>query len=355
MQRLRLLAHHSQAWRVTRLIAILPLPPFPGVLPVALGMSEKACYRLGARATGDLALGLGAKDKMHGEDRPHSTRTKLSVPAVRAAKGRQKLVMVTAYEYLTAQLSEAAGMDILLVGDSLGMVMLGYESTVPVTIDEMIHHGKAVVRGAPHTHIVIDLPFGSYQVSDAQAVESAVRVMKETGGDAVKLEGGAAMTTRLAAITRVGIPVMAHLGLTPQTAGALGGFKVQGRDRDSAHALLTDADAVAAAGVYGIVLEAIPQQLAALITARVPIPTIGIGAGPGCDGQVLVSADLVGLFSNFTPTFVKRYADLGTQYRSALADYAAEVRAGDFPAAQHAFTMKPNVLRDVLAAEVRVS
>lgn len=289
---------------------------------------------------------------MQGEERTHATRTKLTPPTIRAAKGRRKLAMVTAYEYLAAQLSEAVGLDLLLVGDSLGMVMLGYASTVPVTLDEIIHHGKAVVRGASHTHIVVDLPFGSYQVSDAQAVESAVRVLKETGCDAVKLEGGAAMATRLAAIARAGIPVMAHLGLTPQTAGALGGFKVQGRDRDSARALLTDADVVAAAGAYAVVLEAIPQELAALITARVPIPIVGIGAGPQCDGQVLVNADLLGLFADFTPTFVKRYADLGIQYRATLADYAAEVRSGGFPAAEHTFTMKPEVLRDVLVAEV---
>jgi 3-methyl-2-oxobutanoate hydroxymethyltransferase len=288
---------------------------------------------------------------MHETERTHTTRTKLTPPAVRAAKGRRKLAMVTAYDYLAAQISEAAELDILLVGDSLGMVVLGYESTVPVTLDEMIHHGKAVVRGAPRTHIVVDLPFGSYQVSDEQAVESAVRVQKETECDAVKLEGGTTMATRIAAITRAGIPAMAHLGLTPQTAGALGGFKAQGRDRDTARALLADADAVAAAGAYGVVLEAIPRQLAALITARVPIPTIGIGAGPDCDGQVLVNADLLGLFTSFTPKFVKRYANLDAQYRAALADYAAEVRAGDFPAAEHTFTMQADVLQDIIATE----
>lgn len=272
---------------------------------------------------------------------------KLTLPNIRAAKGQRKLAMVTAYDYPSARLSEAAGMDLLLVGDSLGMVVLGYENTVPVTLDEMIHHGKAVVRGAPHTHVVIDLPFGSYQISDRQAVGSAIRVIKETGCDAVKLEGGIAMATRIVAVVTAGIPVMAHIGLTPQTVGALGGFKVQGRDRDAARALLADADAVAMAGAYGVVLEAIPRELAALITARVPIPTIGIGAGAACDGQVLVNADLLGLFDRFTPTFVKRYTDLGAQYRAALTQYREEIQAGIFPAADHTFTMNPETLREL--------
>ena len=194
---------------------------------------------------------------------------------------------------------------------------------------------------------MVDLPFGAYQVSDEQAVANAIRLVKETGCDAVKLEGGVALASRIAAIARIGIPVMGHIGLTPQTAGALGGFKLQGRDRDAARAILADAAAVEAAGAYAVVLEMVPQQLAGLITGRLTIPTIGIGAGRGCDGQVLVNADLLGLFDRFQPKFVKRYADLGGQFRAALERYIAEVREGAFPGEEHSFNMKAEVLRDV--------
>ncbi len=283
-------------------------------------------------------------------------RQKVTIQALRAMKGARRIAMVTAYDYPSAQLSDAAGIDIILVGDSLGMVVLGYDSTVPVTMEEMIHHGRAVARGVRAAHVVVDLPFMSYQVSDEQAVANAGRLLKETGCDAVKLEGGANMASRIAAIARAGIPAMGHIGLTPQTAGALGGLKVQGRDRATARALLAGAAAVEAAGAYSLVLEAIPQQLAALITARAAIPTIGIGAGPACDGQVLVNADMLGLYTRFSPKFTKRYADLGAQYRGALARYIEEVREGAFPGPEHAFNMKADLARELAEeAEGRTS
>jgi 3-methyl-2-oxobutanoate hydroxymethyltransferase len=274
-------------------------------------------------------------------------RPKLTAPAMQAYKAQgAKIVMVTAYDYPTAQAVEAAGLDAILVGDSLGMIVLGYESTVPVTLDEMLHHTRAVVRGAGSVHVVADLPFMTYQVSNEQALTSAGRLMKEGGADAVKLEGGRAMAPRIEAITSAGIPVMAHIGLTPQSAAALGGFKVQGRSIDAARALIEDALAVEHAGAYAVVLEAIPRQLGRIITARLSIPTIGIGAGVDCDGQVLVIGDLLGVFERFTPRFAKRYADIGGATREALANFAAEARAGQFPTHEHGFAMS----RDVLAA-----
>jgi 3-methyl-2-oxobutanoate hydroxymethyltransferase len=270
-------------------------------------------------------------------------RRKLTPPEAVARKGGEKLAMVTAYDYPTARLAEAAGLDLLLVGDSLGMVVLGYASTAPVTMGEMLHHARAVVRGAPQTLVVVDLPFMAYQVGDAQAVENAGRLVKEGGADAVKLEGGAAMADRVRAIARAGIPVVGHVGLLPQTAAGQGGLRVQGRDLDGARAVLADAAAVAAAGAFALVVEAVPAELGALITERVPIPTIGIGAGPGCDGQVLVAADLLGLEDRLAPKFAKRYADLGAATRDAFAAYAAEVRAGAFPDAAYSYALRPEV------------
>jgi len=265
-------------------------------------------------------------------------REKLTAPALQAMKssraGGPKIVMVTAYDYPTARAVEAAAIEAILVGDSLGMVVLGYTSTVPVTLDEMLHHTRAVVRGAGSVHVVADLPFMTYQVSDEQAVASAGRLMKEGGADAVKLEGGVAMASRIAAIVRAGIPVMAHIGLTPQSASALGGFKVQGRSLDAARGVLADAMSVQEVGAYSVVLEAIPRQLARIITARLDIPTIGIGAGVECDGQVLVSPDLLGSFDRFTPRFAKRFADIGGATRDAFARFVEEVRAG-IPLGRH--------------------
>ena len=214
-------------------------------------------------------------------------RAKLSHQMIRRRKGGDKLAMVTAYDFPMGRLAEAAGIDLILIGDSLGMVVLGYDSTVPVTLEDILHHCRAVVRGAPRTHVVADMPFMSYHVSDGQAVENAGRLLKEGGADSVKLEGGVVVAGKIRAIVAAGIPVMGHIGLTPQSSGA-GGFKVQGRDIESARAIMADAAAVAAAGAFSMVIEAVPSDLGELITQSVRVPTIGIGAGPGCDGQVLV-------------------------------------------------------------------
>lgn len=277
------------------------------------------------------------------------TKRKLSLADLPEWKQQgRKIRMITAYDYPTAVLVDQSPMDMVLVGDSLGMVVLGYESTVPVTMEEMIHHTRAVVRGAKNTFVVADLPFMSYQVSVAQAVENAGRLVKEGGADAVKLEGGADMADTVRAIVRAGIPVMGHLGLTPQTATMLGGLKVQARDAAAARGLLADAKALEEAGVFSMVLEAIPSQLADVVTREISIPTIGIGAGPHCDGQVLVLHDALGLFQRFVPRFVKRYAELGKVVADALEQYCREVADGSFPAAEHSFSMKQNELEKLL-------
>lgn len=273
------------------------------------------------------------------------TRAKLTAPAIRQMKAdHTPIVMVTAYDYPTARAVEAAGIEAILVGDSLGMVVLGYESTVPVTMEDMIHHTRAVMRGVESVHVVADLPFMSYQVSDRQAVKNAGRLMKEGGADAVKLEGGQSMAGRIAAIVNAGIPVMAHIGLTPQTASALGGFKVQGKSLDAAKAVIEDALVVEAAGAYSVVLEAVPRQLAKIIRDKLAIPTIGIGAGLECDGQVLVNGDLLGSFDRFTPRFAKRYSELQTIMQDAFREFATEVRSGEFPMAEHTFSLNRGVL-----------
>lgn len=274
-----------------------------------------------------------------------AAREKITAPAVQAMKGGDaRITMITAYDYPTARAVEAAGLDLILVGDSLGMVVLGYESTVPVTMEDILHHTRAVMRGVSSVHVVADLPFMSYQISDEQAVMNAGRLMKEGGADAVKLEGGRAVASRIEAIVRAGIPVMAHIGLTPQSAASLGGFKVQGRSLDAARGVIADAEAVERAGAYAVVIEAVPRQLARLITARVGIPTIGIGAGAECDGQVLVVGDLLGSFDRFTPRFAKRYAELATMMRDAFTTYAQEVQEGVFPAREHGFAMSREVI-----------
>lgn len=275
-----------------------------------------------------------------------SERQKLGPREVRERKGGVggKLTMLSVYDFPMARLAEAAGIDILLVGDSLAMVGLGYASTVPVTMEEMLHHTRAVVRGAPNTLVVADLPFLSYHLSDAQAIENAGRLLKEGGADTVKLEGGRAMADRVRAIATAGIPVMGHIGLTPQTAVSLGGLKTQGRDLASARAILADAAAVAEAGAFAIVVEAVPAVLGAQITQRVPVPTIGIGAGVECDGQVLLATDLLGLHPDAPqPKFAKRYAELGEAAKAAFAEFAAEVRSGAYPDAAHSYQMKPAV------------
>jgi len=252
----------------------------------------------------------------------------------------KKISMVTAYDYPGARAADEAEMDTILVGDSLGMVVLGYDSTVPVTMEEMIHHIRAVMRGTEHAFVLGDMPFMSYQVGPEQAVANAGRLIKEGGCDAVKLEGGVSMVPMVRAIARVGIPVCAHIGLTPQTATSLSGFRVQGRDAESARELLHAAEELEKAGACMLVLECVPTQVAEMITARLSIPTIGIGAGPGCDGQVLVFHDVLGLYDRFLPRFVKRYADLGQDVVQALSSYRTELEQGEFPGPEHVFTMR---------------
>ena len=253
----------------------------------------------------------------------------------------EKITMMTAYDYPTAAMVDEAGIDTILVGDSLGMVVLGYPSTVPVTMDEMIHHCKAVMRGTVRSFVLGDMPFMSYQVSTEKAVENAGRFVKEAGCDSVKLEGGSEMAPVVEAVVNAGIPVCAHIGLTPQTATKLGGFKVQGKDAESANELVQSAKDLEKAGAFMIVMECIPDLLAARITRELRIPTIGIGAGKDCDGQVLVFHDLVGIFERFTPKFVKQYAKLAPEIKDALRLYKSEVEKGLFPAAEHSFAMNP--------------
>jgi 3-methyl-2-oxobutanoate hydroxymethyltransferase len=270
-------------------------------------------------------------------------RKKVTLAELQAKKeAGEKITMMTAYDYPGAQLVDQAGIDTVLVGDSLGMVVLGYDSTVPVTMDEMIHHCKAVRRGTEGAFIIGDMPFMSYHVSVEQAVENAGRFVKEAGCDAVKLEGGSEMASVVKAVVRAGIPVCAHIGLTPQTATMLGGFRVQGKDAESGRAMVRSAKDLEEAGAFMIVMECIPDLLAARITRELRIPTIGIGAGLDCDGQVLVYHDLVGLFERFTPKFVKQYTHLAPLIREALAQYKTEVEQGTFPGPEHTFAMKPD-------------
>ena len=251
----------------------------------------------------------------------------------------EKITMMTAYDYSAASLVDQAGIDTILVGDSLGNVMLGYDSTVPVTMDEMIHHSKAVSRGVKNGFIIGDMPFMSYQVSIEKAVENAGRFLKEAGCDCVKLEGGSDMAPTVKAIVKAGIPVCGHLGLTPQTATMLSGYKVQGKDAESAKAMIQSAKDLEEAGAFMIVFECIPDTLAARVTKELGIPTIGIGAGKDCDGQVLVYHDVLGLFERFTPKFVKQYLNLAPMIKEAMAQYKKEVEEGLFPGPDHVFKM----------------
>ena len=273
-----------------------------------------------------------------------SERTKLTAHDIRERKSSPRLSMVSVYDFPFARLAEEAGIDIILVGDSLGMVVQGHDSTVPVTIDDIVYHGKSVRRGAPGTHVVADLPFLTYHIDNAQAIENAGRLLQEGGADSVKLEGGQEVADRVAAIVRAGIPVMGHIGLTPQSAGALGGFKVQGRDVASARKILADAQAITRAGAFAMVVEVIPAELGAMITESVSIPTIGIGAGPSCDGQVLVAHDLLGLQERIIGRFAKVYANIGDDVREAFASFATEVREGSFPDDEHSYRMAKDVL-----------
>ena len=272
-------------------------------------------------------------------------RMKNTVLTFRIAKEKgEKLTMLTAYDYSTAKLIDEAGINSILVGDSLGNVILGYEDTISVTMEDMIHHGAAVARGAQNALVVIDMPFMSYQTGVYDAVVNAGRLMKEGRAGAVKLEGGREVCPQIEAITAAGIPVVAHLGLTPQSINAFGGFKVQGKTEAAARKLLEDAKAVEAAGAFAVVLECVPAKLAELVTQELSIPTIGIGAGNGCDGQVLVYQDMLGMFSDFTPKFVKCFANVGEVMRTAFASYKEEVQTGVFPAKEQEYTIADDVL-----------
>lgn len=275
-------------------------------------------------------------------------KMKITAPDIAAAKGQRKLVVITAYDAGQAAIAEAAGADILLVGDSLGMVVLGYEDTVSVTMEQMLHHAGAVARGARRALVLADMPFLSYQADRNSAVTNAGRMLKEARAQAVKVEGGREIVPQIRAIVQAGIPVMGHLGLTPQHVAALGGYKVQARTAQAAAMLLEDAQALADAGCFAMVLECVPSPVAELVTRSVPIPTIGIGAGPDCDGQVLVFHDLLGLYGDFKPKFVKRYADLGGMAKDALGRFAEDVRSGTFPAKENSFDMAPDELDKLL-------
>ncbi|MGW8318285.1 MAG: 3-methyl-2-oxobutanoate hydroxymethyltransferase [Candidatus Promineifilaceae bacterium] len=265
-------------------------------------------------------------------------------------KKEQKIpiTMLTAYDYSSAMLVDQAGIDLILVGDSLAMVMLGLESTVPVTMEEMLHHCRAVARGASSAFLVGDMPFMSYQADKGEAVRNAGRFLKEGNMGSIKLEGGREVTSVVEAIANAGIPVMGHIGLTPQSASKLGGFRVQGKTATDAMRLLDDALALEAAGCYSIVLEAVPAAVAERISHRLRIPTIGIGAGPGCDGQVLVFHDLVGLFDRFTPKFVKQYANVGQTILGAVQAFADDVQTGRFPSGEHTYPIDDNELENFL-------
>ncbi len=269
----------------------------------------------------------------------------MSVPQFAARKGGEKLVCLTAYTAPMARLLDQQ-VDMLLVGDSLGMVIYGFDSTLPVTLDMMIAHGSAVVRHTKQALIVVDLPFGSYQASPAAAFEAAARVMAETGCAAVKLEGGVEMAETVAFLSQRGIPVMGHVGLTPQAVNALGGYRSRGRSDAESAKIRDDAKAVTEAGAFSVVIEAVLEPLARDLTAELPVPVIGIGGSPACDGQILVTDDLLGLFGKFTPRFVKRYAELGDAVTAAAASYAAEVRAQSFPGPENFFAAPKAAARD---------
>jgi 3-methyl-2-oxobutanoate hydroxymethyltransferase len=260
-----------------------------------------------------------------------------------------KITCLTAYDYPTARLLDEAGVDILLVGDSLGMVVLGYENTLPVTLEEMLHHTHAVRRGTRRALLVADMPYGSYHGDPAEAVRNALRLVKECGAEAVKVEGGERRMDVIARLVEAEIPVMGHIGLTPQSLHALGGFRVQGKTSAAAEKLVRDAHAVSHAGAFSVVLESIPREVAALITAQLPIPTIGIGAGPDCDGQVLVFHDLMGLSFGHTPKFSRQYADLAGTISRAAAEFLADVRSGGFPADSESYHLATDVRDRVLA------
>ena len=261
-----------------------------------------------------------------------------------AKENGEKLTMLTAYDYSTAKLEDEAGVNSILVGDSLGNVMLGYEDTISVTMEDMIHHTRAVARGAKDTLVIADMPFMSYQTSVYDAVVNAGRLIKEGHAQAVKLEGGKEVCPQIEAIVKASVPVCAHIGLTPQSIHAFGGFKVQGKGEEAAKKLLEEAKAIEEAGAFAVVLECVPEALAKLITDKISIPTIGIGAGAGCDGQVLVYQDMLGMYADFAPKFVKVFANVGEEMKKGFAAYRKEVTEGTFPAKEHTFRMDESIL-----------
>ncbi|HEY8240173.1 MAG TPA: 3-methyl-2-oxobutanoate hydroxymethyltransferase [Kiritimatiellia bacterium] len=263
--------------------------------------------------------------------------TKWTAPRIRALKGREKVIVLTAYDCYMARLMDEAGVHMVLVGDSLGMTVLGYETTLPVSMDQMLHHTAAVTRGTKDAMVVTDLPFMSYQVSIEQALANAGRCLQEAGADGVKVEGGAVRAPTIRALVENGIPVLGHIGLLPQSVRAMGGYKVQGKTQSDADRLIADAKAVEEAGAFAMVLEGMPTDVAAAITKAVRLPTIGIGAGPECDGQVLVVNDMLGMTGHVAPKFVKRYADLGADMKKAFASYKKEVQDGKFPGEEHCY------------------
>ncbi|MDD6644594.1 MAG: 3-methyl-2-oxobutanoate hydroxymethyltransferase [Oscillospiraceae bacterium] len=262
-------------------------------------------------------------------------------------KNNEKITMLTSYDYSTAKLVDNSGVNAILVGDSLGNVMLGYEDTVSVTMEDMITFGSAVSRAGKNAMVVIDMPFMSYQISDEQALENAGRLMKEARANAVKLEGGKEVCSQIRKITSAGIPVMAHIGMTPQSVNAFGGFKVQGKDIENAKKIVEDALAVEKAGAFAVVIECVPADLAEYITSKLTIPTIGIGAGKGTDGQVLVYQDMLGMFSDYVPKFVKHYAKVGEIMQNAFEEYDTEVRNGAFPSEEHNFAIDESVMEEI--------
>ncbi|MFP3880648.1 MAG: 3-methyl-2-oxobutanoate hydroxymethyltransferase [Dehalococcoidia bacterium] len=275
---------------------------------------------------------------------------RVSITEIKDMKQRkEKIPMLTAYDYVTAKIVDEAGVPLILVGDSLGMVMLGYESTIPVTMNEMIHHTKAVVRGAKKALIIGDMPFMSYHISVSDALSNAASFIQEGGAQAVKLEGGEVVAEKVRRLVDCGIPVMGHIGLTPQSIHQLGGFKVRGKALEEARRLLNDASILEEAGAFAIVLECTPAPLSELITQKLTIPTIGIGAGPGCDGQVQVISDILGLYTDFVPKHARRYARLAGEISNAVASYMSEVRSLGFPAMEHSYAMDESIIKQLEA------
>ncbi len=273
---------------------------------------------------------------------------RITINQIRAMKQKgEKITMLTAYDYCTAKIIDEVGIPLILVGDSLGMVVLGYETPIPVTMEDMLHHTKAVVRGTKQTLIVGDMPFMTYHVSVEDALRNATRFIQEAGAQAIKLEGGITVAGKVRRIVECGIPVMGHLGLTPQSVHQLGGLKVQAKSLEAATRLIRDAQVLEEAGVFSIVLEAVPYKLASLVTQKVSVPTISIGAGPGCDGQVQIVNDMLGLFTDFVPKHAKQYTKLADIMSSAITEYYNEVKAGSFPTAKHSFSIDESILAEL--------